>query len=263
VSDIDTSPELSRRRLLGLAGPGAAIGAVGFAAGVETGRGPADTHAGATHDDARPYAFHGAHQAGIITPAQDRLHFAAFDVTTRSRTALVDLLRTWTEAAALMTQGRPVGDGRPNPYAAPPADTGEVAGLPASRLTLTFGFGPTLFRDRDGIDRFEISHRQPRALKRLPHFPADSLDPSRSDGDLCVQACADDPLVAVHAIRNLSRLAFGTASSRRSQLGFGRSSATSTIQQTPRNLFGFKDGTSNLKAETPSRAGRRVRLGRP
>jgi deferrochelatase/peroxidase EfeB len=34
-----------------------------------------------------------------------------------------------------------------------------------------------------------------------------------------------------------------------SQLGFGRTSSTSTAQATPRNLFGFKDGTANLKAE--------------
>jgi len=55
--------------------------------------------------------------------------------------------------------------------------------------------------------------------------------------------------VAVHAIRNLSRIAFGRASLRWSQLGFGRTSSTSTTQATPRNLFGFKDGTANVKAE--------------
>jgi deferrochelatase/peroxidase EfeB len=78
------------------------------------------------------------------------------------------------------------------------------------------------------------------------------LREERSDGDLCVQACADDPQVAVHAIRNLSRIAFGSAALRWAQLGFGRTSSTSTSQQTPRNLFGFKDGTANLKAEEPS-----------
>ena len=53
----------------------------------------------------------------------------------------------------------------------------------------------------------------------------------------------------MHAIRNLARIGFGRASVRWSQLGFGRTSSTSTAQSTPRNLFGFKDGTANLKAE--------------
>jgi deferrochelatase/peroxidase EfeB len=43
----------------------------------------------------------------------------------------------------------------------------------------------------------------------------------------------------------------GAVSVRWSQLGFGRTSSTSTGQATPRNLFGFKDGTRNLKAEEP------------
>ena len=64
-----------------------------------------------------------------------------------------------------------------------------------------------------------------------------------------MQACADDPQIAVHAIRNLSRAAFGTATIRWTQLGYGRTSSTSTAQLTPRNLFGFKDGTANVKAE--------------
>ena len=56
----------------------------------------------------------------------------------------------------------------------------------------------------------------------------------------------------MHAIRNLARIAFGRAAVRWSQLGFGRTSSTSTSQATPRNLFGFKDGTMNLKAEEPA-----------
>jgi deferrochelatase/peroxidase EfeB len=235
---------VSRRRLLGYAGAGAAVGAAGFAGGLGA--------AQATEPQPAPqvdsYAFHGEHQAGIVTPAQDRLHFAAFDVTATSRAELVLLLKAWTAAAAEMTRGRPVGGTTPLPYDSPPADTGEALGLSPSRLTLTFGFGPTLFCDEHGRDRFGLAGRQPRGLRRLPHFPADDLQ-ARSGGDLCVQACADDPQVAVHAVRNLSRIAFGTAALRWSQLGFGRTSSTSTSQQTPRNLFGFKDGTANLKAE--------------
>jgi deferrochelatase/peroxidase EfeB len=180
------------------------------------------------------------------------LHFAAFDVTTDSRQQLIQLLKDWTLAAARMTQGLGAGELGPTsgPYGAPPDDTGEAIGLPPSGLTITFGFGPSLFR-KVAHDRFGIAARQPAALERLPHFPGDNLDPDKSDGDLCIQACADDPQVAVHAVRNLARIAFGRAAIRWSQLGFGRTSSTSTSQATPRNLFGFKDGTMNLKAEDP------------
>lgn len=203
---------------------------------------------------ATSYPFRGTHQAGIDTPVQDRLHFAAFDVRTDSREELVELLKAWTDAAERMTAGRPAGPIGPVEGATtlPPDDTGEAIGLPASGLTITFGFGPSLFRDAEGRDRFGLADRRPEALERLPHFPADNLDPARSDGDLCVQACADDPQVAVHAIRNLARIGFGTVAVRWSQLGFGRTSTTSVGEDTPRNLFGFKDGTANVKSTESS-----------
>jgi len=83
----------------------------------------------------------------------------------------------------------------------------------------------------------------------LPLFRGDRIDPSISGGDLVVQACVNDPQVAVHAVRNLVRIGFGTVTVKWSQLGYGRTSATVTGQETPRNLFGFKDGTRNLLAE--------------
>ena len=211
--------------------------------------------------DRARYPFEGEHQAGITTPAQDRQHFAAFDVTTDSRDELVDLLRKWTDAARRMTAGRPVGGSLPTSYDAPPEDTGEALGLHASGLTLTFGFGPTLF-EKGGTDRFGLNARRPAALRELPHFPADNLDPGRSNGDLCVQACAHDPQVAVHAIRNLARIGFGTVAMRWGQLGFGRTSSTSTQQATPRNLLGFKDGTANLKSEDAGNIEKFVWVGR-
>jgi deferrochelatase/peroxidase EfeB len=234
---------LSRRRFLALAGTGTA-GAVALPL-ASCGK----QREASTVDDV--VAFHGPHQAGIVTPAQDRLHFAAFDVTTDSRNDLLELLRSWTAAAVNMTQGRDVGEfgAMDGPYLAPPEDTGEAYDLGPARLTLTFGFGPTLFTDDAGNDRFGLASRKPAALRALPHFSGDKLDPKRSGGDLCVQACSDDPQVAVHAIRNLTRIGFGTVAVRWSQLGFGRTSTTSDAQVTPRNLFGFKDGTSNIKAE--------------
>ena len=122
--------------------------------------------------------FYGARQAGIVTPAQDRLHFVAFDVLTTDRAELVDLLRRWTAAAARMTAGQdagPVGavDG---PAQAPPDDTGEALGLPPASLTLTFGVGTGLFRDAAGRDRFGIADRRPPAFSHqapppLCHLP--------------------------------------------------------------------------------------------
>src|SRR5207344_558880 len=116
-------------------------------------------------------------------------------------------------------------------------------GLSPARLTVTSGFGPTLF------DRFGLGRLRPAALAELPLFAGDELDPNRSGGDLAVQACADDPQVAFHAVRNLARLGRGAVVMRWSQLGFGRTSSTSRAQDTPRNLMGFKDGTNNIKLE--------------
>lgn len=192
--------------------------------------------------------FRGVHQAGIVTPAQDRLHFVSLDVTTTDRDELRRLLSRWTRAAERMTLGAEAAPGGAvggGPYAAP-EDTGEALDLSPARLSITIGYGPSLFDDR-----FGLADRRPDGLRDLPEFAGDDLDPAASGGDICIQACADDPQVAVHAVRNLVRMGFGTVAVRWSQLGFGRTSSTSTTQQTPRNLFGFKDGTNNLVAEDP------------
>src|SRR5690242_3787001 len=128
--------QLPRRRLLGLAGAGAAGLVAGGAIGamLRSDEAPASTAADAVE-------FFGDHQAGIVTPAQDRLHFVSFDVTTTQRDNLIRLLQDWTVAAARMTAGKDAGPqgavgGSPQ---APPDDTGEALGLPPSQLTLTVG----------------------------------------------------------------------------------------------------------------------------
>jgi deferrochelatase/peroxidase EfeB len=239
----------TRRRLLASAGAGglaAAAGGGGFALGRETADAAPDAAA-------QIVPFHGEHQAGIATAAQDRLHFAAFDVEDGLRARdLRDLLREWSRAAERMTAGRLVGDDG-GEQLAPPADTGEALGLTPARLTVTFGLGPSLFDDR-----FGLAASRPEPLRDLPALPGDELDPDRSGGDLCVQACADDPQVAFHAVRNLARIGRGAVTVRWSQLGFGRTSSTSRAQATPRNLLGFKDGTRNLKAEDTADFARHV-----
>ncbi|GGT19250.1 iron uptake transporter deferrochelatase/peroxidase subunit [Streptomyces griseoviridis] len=241
-----------RRALLGWGGAGLVLGAAAAGGAVAVARAGDDDPAGT--GGAVP--FHGPHQAGIATPVQDRLHFAAFDVTTDDRAAFVRLLKDWTAAARRMTAGRAVGEGAYGGLAeAPPDDTGEALGLPPSRLTLTLGFGPSLF------DRFGLAGRRPAALVDLPRFPGDNLEESRTGGDLCVQACADDPQVAVHAIRNLARIGFGKVAVRWSQLGFGKTSSTTPGAQTPRNLFGFKDGTRNIAGTETDRLEKHVWAG--
>ena len=134
-SDDDNTGEtggtqsLSRRQLLGgigLAGAGAAIGGMAGASGL----GPFIESAGAATPSGQAIVpFYGSHQAGIATPAQDRLVFATLTVVDGTdRTALGDLLSDWSDAAAKMTRGQLVGED--NDLDAPPLDTGEAVRIP-------------------------------------------------------------------------------------------------------------------------------------
>jgi deferrochelatase/peroxidase EfeB len=189
--------------------------------------------------------FWGPHQGGIATPAQAHSTFAAFDLSTDKRDEVIALLKSWTDAAAAMTSGKPVAalagaDGDAG-------DSGDTLELPPARLTITFGFGPGLFI-KDGRDRYGLAARRPEALIDLPRFNGDQLVPERTGGDLSVQACADDPQVAFHAVRQLARLAYGAARIRWTQSGFLPGFAPG---ETPRNLMGFKDGTMNVPIHDP------------
>ena len=177
--------------------------------------------------------FHGAHQAGIMTPQQSHTYFAALDLLTGKRDEVARLLRAWTDAAARMTAGDTTGT----------LDSAEALGLPPSRLTVTFGFGAGLF-ERDGHDRYGLAALRPAALIDLPMFNGDQLVPERTGGDLSIQACAEDPQVAFHAVRQLARLADAAARVRWAQTGF---LSRPTDGGTPRNLLGFKDGTQTPK----------------
>jgi deferrochelatase/peroxidase EfeB len=234
----------TRRRLLtGAGAAGAGVVAAGLAGYFARPAAPATAPGGGLAGGDATVPFYGPHQAGIITPVQDRLAFGTLNaVPGATRADLRDLLRAWTRASARMTAGRPVGEDA-QPYA-PPVDTGEAAGSPVSRLTITLGYGPSLFDHR-----FGLAGRKPSALAQLPPLPNENLDPDYTGGDLCVQACSDDPLVAFHAVRNLARIGMGVVEHNWMELGFGRTSTTTASQQTPRNLLGFKDGTRNIKAE--------------
>ncbi|WP_018118398.1 iron uptake transporter deferrochelatase/peroxidase subunit [Corynebacterium mastitidis] len=230
--------KISRRAML----LGTGVGAGGVLGGFALGRhAPAE---GASLSG--EVEFRGEHQSGILTPAQQQMLMVAFDVVATRREDLVALLETWTLAAERMQAGEPVNAPKARDDV-PPDDTGEAMGLGAARLSVTFGFGASLFRED-----FGLANKCPAALREgIPRMAAEKIDEDRSHGDLVIQICAEDPMVVLHAMHQFKRLAFGTASVRWMQVGYGRTASTSTEQETPRNLFGFKDGTANIKAEDP------------
>jgi deferrochelatase/peroxidase EfeB len=243
-----------RRLLLGAAAAGGVVGAaagVGGAAAFGADRRDPRTDAaqadsGDVVDLALGHPFYGtAEQAGIHTPQQRYCVFMTFSLTSPLATDLQVLLARWSASIAEMMEGRPVGQVEPTADAATGDDTGEALDLGAASLTVTIGLGPKIFRPGFGLER----HRPP-LLRELRHLPSDNFERGLTGGDLSLQACADDPQVAYHAIHDLARIArnTGSASTLWTVIGFGRASAGRN-QMTPRNLMGFKDGTRNLKAD--------------
>lgn len=245
---------MSRRGLLrggALLGAGAAVGA---------GAGGLAVHAAAgTTANARE-AFYGTHQAGILTNTQQHVVLASFDVLGSDRRDLIRLLQAWSELAAQLVTGEshtvPIFAGSSAPPSAYASTTGvsttddslEAYGLNAARLSITVGFGRSLFIDPSGNDRLGLKDRLPPALIELPRFPGDQLVDADSGGDLLVQACADNPQVAFHAVRSIARISPDVASLRWTQLGYSPGDEAGT----PRNLMGFKDGTLNSAAHPPT-----------
>ena len=189
--------------------------------------------------DAAAYPFHGAHQAGVLTPGpaakQAFACVAAFDCTAADRAGLASLLRELTGRARFLTAGGTppdLGVGQP------PADS-DVLGpaVPADGLTVTLAAGSSLFDDRYGL-----AARKPLRLTPMVTFPDDALEPAWLHGDLLLQLCANHPDTIHHAIRDITRHTRGGMQLRWKMEGYNsppRPSGTS------RNLLGFKDGTAN------------------
>jgi deferrochelatase/peroxidase EfeB len=241
AADDAKSPHrgFSRRAFLGVAG-GAAVGAGAAAAGLSLSSSSAPTLVSTAYRNATEPFYGAGPQGGITTPTQGASYFASFDCTTTQRSEVRDLLRTWSEAAARLSVGQPAGSlaGRGSDIEPDAMDTLELG---PARLTVTIGLGTGLF-SKDGEDRYGLASRRPAALVDLPRFPNDQLIAQKTGGDLTLQACADDPEVAFHAVRELARLSAGAAQLRWVQAGFNETPASSG---TPRNLMGFKDGTIN------------------
>lgn len=178
--------------------------------------------------------FYGKHQAGITTPAQSSIYFAVLDINTNDKAEVIELFKEWSKYAANLTEGKTVAEEVMNPFV-PPKDTGEVLELDAKNLTLTFGISPSFLK------KLGLEEKAPKEFKELPHFPRDQIDDLYSGGDICIQASSSDEQVTFHAIRNLVRKGRNIVTLKWSQSGF-----LPQQKETPRNLFGFRDGTANV-----------------
>ncbi|MCW2496047.1 Dyp-type peroxidase, partial [Jatrophihabitans sp.] len=195
----------------------------------------APTVAGAADPKPEQVAFHGPHQAGILTPRQNHAAFLAFDLTATTRAELVELMKTLTERARfLATGGTPPQLG----ISAPPLDSGILGPtVTPDSLSITVGLGASLFDDR-----FGLSNAKPVKLRQMDVFPDDDIDRARSDGDLLVQVCAAELDTVLHAVRDLARHTRGGMQARWRLDGFAGPPRPTGA---PRNLLGFKDGTAN------------------
>ena len=243
-TNSEESAAVSRRSFFlgagGFAASGLVVGAAAGAAGAFAFSGTGGDETSTTDNLSYPY-YDQRHQGGVATPPQKYAVFMTYDLVEGvDRTAIQVLLARWTAAIAQLVKGQPIGNPDPTNPDAVAVDSGEALSLGAQGLTVTIGLGPGLFDSR-----FGLAAKRPALLHDLPALPSDQLLPDYTGGDLCLQACADDPQVAYHAIRNLSRMARGTATTKWTVTGFGRASAGPN-QQTPRNLLGFKDGTRNI-----------------
>ena len=225
-----TSPR--RRTVLAAAAgalAGAAVAAPATAALARTPAAAADPQRVGT----ATVAFHGAHQAGVATPAPAHLLLLALDLTTTDQGAVRTVLADWTATAARLTTGHP-----------DPGDTSPELGAEPASLTVTLGLGPGFFTT------LRLDDRRPGGLAPIPAFARDRLDPAYTGGDLLLQICADDPIVVDHTARRLLTRSGGAARVRWRQRGFSRAAGTAPPTSTGRNLMGQLDGTNNPQPGT-------------
>lgn len=230
--------KMDRREFLkkaGIGGAGLALGLSGASAFF------ANKEQGSKNiaDGQEEISFYGKHQAGITTPMQKNIYFAVLDLRTTDKNELIQLFKDWTDYSQKLVNGELVKKDGSNALL-PPSDTGETVGLNPYRLTLTFGVSASF------LTKLGLEKKRPKLFRDLPAFPKEQLREQYTGGDIVIQACADDEQVAFHAVRNLIRKGRNKVTMKWSQSGFA---AIGDRMETPRNLFGFKDGTANVTTE--------------
>ena len=183
--------------------------------------------------------FYGKCQSGITTPIQRQVYFAVLDLATEDLDTIRGIFKSWTTYIARMMQGELVEAYKSNTML-PPTDTGEAVGMGTERLTITVGVSPSF------LEKLNLTGKKLPELEDLPKFARDQLQEDFTGGDICIQACAEDAQVAFHAVRNLLRKGREHLTLKWSQTGYA---AITSQGSTPRNLFGFKDGTANVTSQ--------------
>ena len=230
--------KMDRREFLkkaGIGGAGLALGLSGASAFF------ANKEQGSKNiaDGQEEISFYGKHQAGITTPMQKNIYFVVLDLHTKDKEEIIQLFKDWTDYSEKLVNGDLVKKDGSNALL-PPSDTGETVGLNPYRLTLTFGVSASF------LTKLGLEKKRPKLFRDLPAFPKEQLREQYTGGDIVIQACADDEQVAFHAVRNLIRKGRNKVTMKWSQSGFA---AIGDRMETPRNLFGFKDGTANVTTE--------------
>lgn len=193
-----------------------------FQPGIADPQWPVTTPHGA---DAERYAIE---RAGRISP-QSFVTVLAIDIAAGRRQDLAEVLRVTSDFARremCRPPGKwnlPIGQDAPATY----------------RVTVTIGFGSSLFLTPEGNDRFQLNHARPRWLRIMPKVPGDEFNPATEASDLLMVIASDHPYVNVAIARSVvhgyvdKRLLV-----RRIEQGFSRPDK--------REFLRFDDGIDNL-----------------
>ncbi len=245
MSEIDRRSFLKRAGGVGLGGLAAGYGIGTASAAADGGESSAAMarRVNATELSTRR-AFDGVHQAGILTPAADFSLLVALDSIAGERSELITALRALSGRARELTHG---GAFATNEYDTPPADSGTLGTVIApDALTVTISFGGSLF---DG--RYGLGPRRPRHLTEMVAFPKDDLDPGRCGGDVLLQIAAGHQDTVSHTVRELLKGVRAQLVPRWTVAGFRGARRGPSPRSSPRNHFGFRDGTSNPDVTDP------------
>ncbi|WP_296630931.1 Dyp-type peroxidase [Rhodoluna sp.] len=184
--------------------------------------------------------WHGKHQAGIESRAQAHTNFVALNIL--PNITADDMLR-WmvllTDNISTMCAGIPaLADPQPDVF------------VGAANLSITVGFGPSLFK------KLKLESNQPASFDAIPKFSIDELQSEYCDGDVLLHIAADDLQIMNHVTRTLISDSKSFAKMHWLQNGFTNAVGTVPEGVTQRNLMGQVDGTDNPELGTENFAQR-------